>query len=179
MLGRTHFLSGQVAWLGLAPLATGNLWHVGLGIPIAAIGALGPDIDHGGSTVSRRMWGPFHYRMGSGIAGALGGHRMGAHSVWSVAFVWVALSIPTSLFLPDLFPWVPLAYALGWATHILGDLFTEHGVGVLYPYTKRRYRLASITTGGGVELAIRFLLHIGRVVLAMLATGISFQALLQ
>ena len=178
-MGRTHFLSGQVAWLGLAPLATDNLWHIGLGTVVAAIGALGPDIDHGGSTISRRTWGPLHYRMGSGIGTALGGHRMGAHSVWSVAFVFVVLSFVTSTFVSALWPWVPLAYTLGWAMHIFGDLLTEHGVGVLYPYSRRRFRLASINTGGGVELFLRGLLHLGRIVAIMLLTGISWQAFVQ
>jgi membrane-bound metal-dependent hydrolase YbcI (DUF457 family) len=177
-MGRTHFLSGQVAWLGLAPLATGNLWHIGLGVPIAAIAALGPDIDHGGSTISHRVWGPFHWRIGTGIGRSLGGHRMGAHSFLSIAVVFCLTSL-TVLWEPLGGWWLPLAYTLGWACHILGDVLTEHGVGLLYPYSKRRFRLASINTGGVFELIIRGLLHAARVFLVMSLAGISFQAFLQ
>jgi membrane-bound metal-dependent hydrolase YbcI (DUF457 family) len=53
---------------------------------------------------------------------------------------------------------VPLACALGWATHITGDLCTDSGVRILYPFSGRKFHLlpepAAFTTGTGPETRI-------------------------
>lgn len=45
---------------------------------------------------------------------------------------------------------VPVAVAIGAAAHVLGDALTESGVPWLWPHD-RRYRVATIDTGKGVE----------------------------
>jgi membrane-bound metal-dependent hydrolase YbcI (DUF457 family) len=192
MLGRTHILSGEVAWLALAPRFTDNGWHIGLGMGVAGLAALGPDIDHGGSTICRILfWLPdgvnriLHIllrvrrrRVGDRIADMLGGHRYGAHSLLSVVAVFAVSSL-TVLWPPLGGWWLPLAVTVGWVAHIAGDLLTEHGVGILWPYTRQRYKLASINTGGGVETLVFITLNIAWWVLALSLTGLSWQALTQ
>jgi membrane-bound metal-dependent hydrolase YbcI (DUF457 family) len=171
---------------------TDNKWHLGLGMGVAGLAALGPDIDHGGSTICRILfWLPdginrlLHMvlrvrrrRVGDRIADLLGGHRNGAHSILSV-FAVFALSSLTALWEPLGGWWLPLAVTLGWMAHIAGDLLTEHGVGLFWPYSRRRIRLATINTGGGVETLVYMGLGVVWLVLVVGLSGLSLQAFTQ
>jgi inner membrane protein len=156
-MGRTHAISGAVAWLALSPHLTHDWGHAALGVPIAALAALGPDIDHGQSTVSHRLWGPFHSFIGTRVGRLLGGHRQGAHSLLSIVavFILAGLSAPWVGGL-----WVAFAITVGWVAHIAGDLLTDRGVGILWPFTRRRFRLLTISTGGFAEGFVRFTLTV-------------------
>ena len=46
---------------------------------------------------------------------------------------------------------LPWAVAVGVAAHLLGDILTREGVPLLWPVSTRRFRLASLSTGGGAE----------------------------
>ena len=186
MMGRTHIVSAQVAWLVAAPHYLDDTWKLVAGTVVAGLAALGPDLDHGGSTASRLLfWLPDglnrvghvlfrvrRRRLGDRIGQLLGGHRQGAHSLLSiVAVFWLSM---LTLLLPWLGGlWLPFAITLGWAAHIAGDCLTQHGVGLLWPYTRRRYKLASINTGGGVELALRAVLNFAAVVLILNLAGVD------
>lgn len=45
-------------------------------------------------------------------------------------------------------PWV---VAVGSAAHLVGDMLTREGVPLLWPVSNRRYRVASLSTGGPIE----------------------------
>lgn len=49
---------------------------------------------------------------------------------------------------PGVLPW---AVAVGVAAHLLGDMLTREGVPLLWPGAARRFRIASLSTGGTVE----------------------------
>ena len=46
---------------------------------------------------------------------------------------------------------LPWAVAVGVAAHLLGDMLTREGVPLLWPVATRRFRIASLSTGGTVE----------------------------
>src|SRR4051812_31579494 len=94
-MGRTHAVSGGLAFAASAPLlpAVGvHLGAVGLlfGVVAAAGAALLPDLDHLGSSVARAL-GPVSSALARVVAVASGGHRQGTHSLVGVAvFTMVA-----------------------------------------------------------------------------------------
>jgi len=55
----------------------------------------------------------------------------------------------------NLEPILPGTVALGCSAHIVGDMLTEHGCPLLWPFTKRRFRLASLPLDGKGETWIR------------------------
>lgn len=146
MLGRTHAASGALAFAVVGPLVLDvDLGTTVAGVVVASAFAYGPDVDHPGSTASRVLFGPLRGRVVPVIAGLLGGHRAGTHSLLSILVV----GLPVALFLP----WLGLAMGLGWAAHIFGDMLTVAGVQVLWPVSSRELRLARLRTGGWGEKA--------------------------
>lgn len=49
---------------------------------------------------------------------------------------------------PGVLPW---AVGVGAAAHLAGDMLTRSGVPLLWPVCRRRFRVASLSTGGTVE----------------------------
>lgn len=49
---------------------------------------------------------------------------------------------------------VPAAVIIGYLVHLIGDSATESGVNWLYPFSRRRFRWASVDTGKAVELYV-------------------------
>lgn len=46
---------------------------------------------------------------------------------------------------------LPWAVAVGVAAHLVGDMLTREGVPLLWPIAARRFRIASLSTGGTIE----------------------------
>lgn len=46
---------------------------------------------------------------------------------------------------------LPWAVAVGVAAHLVGDMLTREGVPLLWPVSARRFRIASLSTGGTIE----------------------------
>jgi inner membrane protein len=73
-------------------------------------------------------------------------HRMLLHNLTVtavlIAAVWLAwsrLGLPYKLL-------ATASFAAGYLSHILLDMLTVRGVALLYPYTRRRYRLLKLRT---------------------------------
>lgn len=49
---------------------------------------------------------------------------------------------------PGVLPW---AVGVGSAAHLVGDMLTREGVPLLWPVSRRRFRIASLSTGGTIE----------------------------
>lgn len=107
MMGRSHAVSGALAWalatsvpsvaepLGVASLPL-DLRLVGLGV--AAGWALAPDADHARATISRSAPGA---SLLTATAGRIsGGHRHGMHSLLAIAVVWYVVPLLVDLRFP-------------------------------------------------------------------------------
>lgn len=182
MKGTTHMLTGVVAWEGLllAGAAGDHPWFaLGVGSFAAMWGALGPDMDHTEATWARsfvggRRWAKF-------VSKWFGGHRQGTHSLMSIGVAWLLVALPLSIiavvqaalgewFDPDYVIIAANAFTVGWVAHIVGDMLTVQGVGVFYPYSRKRFRIGNLRTSSGKKL------NFGEAVLvfASRATGVVF-----
>jgi inner membrane protein len=147
MTGKTHLITGAFTGLWLASELHASPTHALLIIGAGAAGSLLPDIDHQQSMLGRRL-PPISW-----LISKLG-HRAATHSI--AALVLIALLGMT------FHPVYGLAFALGYGSHILEDMFTNRGVAALWPLTSNRLHALPnglrITTGGlidrGIALAI-------------------------
>jgi inner membrane protein len=143
MNARAGVVTSQVVWLASLPLTAraptleASFKGAAAGFVVAAFASFLPDLDHPGSTIGRYF--PAIVRK------ALGGHRMGAHSLLMVGACWWI----TGYLLGN--PIVANAVALGCSVHIIIDMMTVDGVGVLYPATRQKFRVGWIKTGGAGE----------------------------
>jgi len=135
MMGPTHAATGAAAWIVLGPAAGVHPAAVAATIPLAALAALGPDIDHPKATISRIL--PF-------IAWPLQKvttHRVEMHSL-AVALLVVGALFPVGGLA------VTGAVAVGWVLgHIGADCLTDRGCALLWPLTRERFGLGLMTTG--------------------------------
>lgn len=148
MLGRAHALGGFVAWEAVVPLVTHDPLTMAVGAAFAVWGSYGPDMDQVKSTWSNSY--PLGGRVGSLISKAFGGHRMGTHSLVSIPLsgaVMFAVLALASLIQPydgyRAVAWT-VAWMVGWTSHILEDMLTVHGVGLLYPFSTNRFRIGNL-----------------------------------
>lgn len=103
-------------------------------IGVSAISALLPDVDLPTTKVGRKLW------IVSNIINKLFGHRGFIHSPFfciAIAFILKQKCI---------IPYVWLAFAVGYGSHIFLDLFNGPGIPLLYPLSKKRYHFAKIKT---------------------------------
>lgn len=150
MLGKTHAIGGLVAWEAAALQAPGPWWVLLGGVPFAVWGAYGPDMDHASGTWARSF-------IGGGVlarltSAAVGGHRMGTHSLLSVAVAFLSmLGLLLTAQAVDPYPAVAvlswsLAFAAGWASHLALDGLTVMGIGLFYPFSRRKVRWGRLRT---------------------------------
>ena len=122
MMAGSHVALGAAAWMLAAP-------HLGqdalqpMGLALAVVGSLLPDIDHPKSWAGRRL------RPVSMVIGGVFGHRGVTHSLLAVVGCWAALRFGTGA--------VPRSWAapvvVGYLSHLLGDLLTPGGLRLAWP----------------------------------------------
>lgn len=83
MMGRTHLVSGALAWEVVALGTHLTPSQMITGLVLVPCAALLPDIDHGKATISR-TYGPITAAASRTIAKLCGGHRRGTHSAFGV-----------------------------------------------------------------------------------------------
>ncbi|MEK4426188.1 metal-dependent hydrolase [Solibacillus sp. FSL K6-1523] len=139
MLGNTHIAGGITASLAFAQISTNNPFIlVGAGI----IGALLPDICHGGSKIGRA------FPISSKVVNKLFGHRSFTHSL--LFLFCIAMLMNT--FVP--YKTFTIGLLLGMISHLILDMGTRQGIKLFFPI-KIRVRLPlTIKTGGKVEQVI-------------------------
>ena len=121
MMAGSHVALGAAAWMLAAP-------HFGqdalrpVGLCLAVVGSLLPDIDHPKSWAGRRL------RPASTLIAAVFGHRGVTHSLLALLGCWAALRYGTG---------VPRAWAVpvvvGYLSHLLADLLTPGGLRLAWP----------------------------------------------
>lgn len=113
MMGRTHALSGGVAWIGVMVPINQYVDHLtpasaGLGLAVATGAAMLPDTDHPNSTIAH-TYGWFTKKLCEGVAFLSGGHRKGTHSFLGTAvFVAGAAAMSTNVWTRTLLVWLCL-----------------------------------------------------------------------
>lgn len=90
MMGRSHLVSGVLAWEVVALETHQTPAQMITGLVLVPCAALLPDIDHRGATVSR-TYGPVTAGASWVIAKLSGGHRNGTHSAFGVLMLGALL----------------------------------------------------------------------------------------
>lgn len=119
-----------------------ELWSFVFGV---LLGAVLPDIDHPGSTIGRRFW-PI-----SQIVSKVFGHRGITHSLVGASLILWGLYVwqgEVTVF------WVGIA--LGYASHLIGDMCTIRGCPILWPLRVPFRFPFRIKTGTIGEFAVIF-----------------------
>lgn len=137
MNARAGVVTSQVAWLSAAPFAASEPKGAAAGFLVAAFASFLPDLDHHKATAGRYMPALFRW--------LVGGHRMGTHSLVAIGSAWWL----TGWLLEN--PAVANAMAIGWASHVVLDMLTIHGVGLLYPFSRCKFRIGWFVTGSSGE----------------------------
>ena len=122
--GRVHVGAGAVTYGAFAAVTEAPPEALVVGIALAGIASLGPDLDRPGSALSRCL-GPLSWLL-SVVIFRLCGHRGLLHA--PLCAVGVALVA---------WHWLPsdlaVAVAIGWSSHCLADACTHDGIPWIWP----------------------------------------------
>ncbi|QFF98078.1 metal-dependent hydrolase [Psychrobacillus glaciei] len=136
MTGNTHIVGGIAASLAFAQITNYNpVILVGAGI----IGALIPDICHGGSTIGRKF--PIVSRLVNGIFG----HRSFTHSL---VFLLLMGALLHSFLTNES---ITAGILIGMSSHFILDMATKNGIKLLFPLKVTVRFPLTTRTGGAVE----------------------------
>lgn len=139
MVGKTHIVGGVAASLAFAQVANLDpIIMMGAGV----VGALLPDICHGGSLIGRKM------PLVSKIVNTLFGHRSFTHSI--LFFVIIAYLLNS--FVP--FEAARVGFLVGMVSHFILDMATKNGVKLLFPINLTVRFPLTVKTGGSAETVI-------------------------
>ena len=139
MTGKTHIIGGLAASLAFAQVTSYDpVLLVGAGV----IGAVLPDICHGGSKIGRA------FPVVSKVINKIFGHRSFTHSLLFLAIMaFLMNSFVTNKS-------VTAGVLVGMASHLVLDMATRNGIKLLFPL-KIRVRFPLTTrTGGTVEYVV-------------------------
>ncbi|GAB0169465.1 metal-dependent hydrolase [Lysinibacillus sp. CTST325] len=143
MQGNTHIVGGITASLAFAQISNDNpLVLVGAGV----IGALLPDICHGGSKIGRK------FPVISKIVNTMFGHRSFTHSLLFLFLVGMLLHT----FIP--YESISLGILIGMASHVLLDMGTKKGVKLFFPVSISVRLPLTTKTGSKAEKVVFMLL---------------------
>jgi inner membrane protein len=136
MTGNTHIIGGIAASLAFAQVSNYDpVILVGAGV----VGALLPDICHGGSKIGRT------FKITSKIVNTLFGHRSFTHSLLFL----LLMAILMNTYVPN--ESITAGILVGMASHYVLDMATKNGIKLLFPL-KITVRFPITTkTGGKVE----------------------------
>jgi len=139
MVGKTHIVGGVAASLAFAQV--GNLDPI-IMMGAGVVGALLPDICHGGSLIGRKM------PMVSKIVNTLFGHRSFTHSILFLVIIAYLLNA----FVP--FEAVRVGFLVGMVSHFILDMATRNGIKLLFPINITVRFPLTVKTGGSAETVI-------------------------
>lgn len=158
MTYKTHVMGGilsGIITLNIISKSTIISPEGGAFIAGSIMGSLFPDIDHRGSYIGKRA------KITSTIVNKTLGHRGATHSPLIIVVLTGILYILSKLiFQYPLLNIGIIGFFVGATSHILLDSFTKRGVPLLYPFSKRKFSLLHISTGGTIEHIIFFVMII-------------------
>ena len=146
MLGRSHLAAGAIAGEAVAVAGHHGLAGLAVGAAVGMTSAWLPDLDQVGSGVARAI--PLGW-----LPGLVLKHRGPTHLALAAGLytlLWVRWVVPHA----HLPPWLALAAAAGYCTHLLLDLPTDDGIPLLWPLVPRRVGAGLLHTGGLIERAV-------------------------
>lgn len=166
MTYKTHLLGGVAAGVTLFPVVaqrigtTTELLSTAGFLCVAAgmFGSLISDIDHKNSYIGKK------FRITSSIVSSTCGHRGITHAPLITTILLAAV-----LFLlkdPNIY-WYSGIFGVfgGIYSHILLDGFTKGGIPILYPFSRKKFSLGLLITGGKAERIFRVILGVGTFVI--------------
>jgi inner membrane protein len=139
MTGKTHIVGGITASLAFAQTTNYDPFIlIGAGV----IGAILPDICHGGSKIGRAL------PMLSKIINTLFGHRTFTHSLLFLVLMAVLMNnfVPNEAFTAGVL--------VGMASHLLLDMATKNGIKLFFPIKVTIRFPITATTGGAAEYVV-------------------------
>ena len=160
MTGKTHIIGGLAASLAYAQFTTYDpVLLVGAGV----VGALIPDICHGGSKIGRT------FPLISKLINLIFGHRSFTHSL---LFLFIVSLLLKSFVTNEA---VTEGILVGMVSHLVLDMMTRNGIKLLFPF-KIRVRFPLTTrTGGTVESLVLAALSVLSVYFGYEAFGVYLQ----
>ena len=139
MTGNTHIIGGLAASLAFAQVSNYDpVLLVGAGV----VGAIIPDICHGGSKIGRK------FKVLSKVINTLFGHRSFTHSLLFL----VLMAFLLNGFINN--DSIILGFLVGMASHYILDMATKNGIKLLYPLKITVRFPVTTRTGGTVEYVV-------------------------
>jgi inner membrane protein len=136
MTGKTHIVGGIAASLAYAQFTNHDpIIMLGAGV----IGALLPDICHGGSKIGRKL------PLLSKHINKVFGHRTFTHSLLFLVIIAILLNS----FIPN--EAVKAGFLAGMVSHYVLDMATKNGIKLLFPLSMTVRFPLTTRTGGAVE----------------------------
>lgn len=136
MTGKTHIIGGITASLAFAQTSNyETILLVGAGV----VGALIPDICHGGSKIGKKL------PLLSKIISTIFGHRSFTHSLLFLFLIGVLLNTYVAN------ESIVAGILVGMASHYVLDMATKNGIKLLYPLKVTVRFPLTTRTGGAVE----------------------------
>lgn len=136
MTGKTHIIGGMAASLAFAQVTHYDpVLLLGAGV----VGAIIPDICHGGSKIGRTL------PLLSKIVNLLFGHRSFTHSL---LFLFIMAALMNSFVMNEA---VTAGILIGMGSHLILDMATINGIKLFFPVKVRVRFPVTTRTGGTVE----------------------------
>ncbi|RLQ90425.1 metal-dependent hydrolase [Planomicrobium sp. Y74] len=159
MTGKTHIIGGIAASLAFAQITN---YEPVLLLGAGAVGAVIPDICHGGSKIGRT------FPVVSKIINTLFGHRTFTHSL--IFLLMAALLFYA--FLPN--EAIAAGLLVGMASHLVLDMATKNGIKLLFPLKVTVRFPITAKTGGTAEYVVFAMLSLLSVYFGLSAFDFNF-----
>lgn len=159
MTGKTHIIGGIAASLAFAQITN---YEPVLLLGAGAVGAVIPDICHGGSKIGRT------FPVLSKIINTLFGHRTFTHSL---IFLLMAAYLFHAI-LPN--EAISAGLLVGMASHLVLDMATKNGIKLLFPFKFTVRFPVTAKTGGTAEYVVFAMLSLLSVYFGLSAFDLDF-----
>jgi len=139
MTGKTHIIGGMAASLAFAQV---TYYDPVLLLGAGVVGAVIPDICHGGSKIGRTL------PLLSKVVNVLFGHRSFTHSL---LFLFIVAALLNSLVVNEA---VTAGILVGMISHLILDMATKNGIKFFFPVQVRVRFPLTTRTGGKIESVV-------------------------